>query len=989
MGRAFCSVRCSAAQLRSRCFLVWPACDGRPVFLVYWSVGCGRARGVEVTELPSGTVTFLFTDIEGSTRLWDEHPEAMRNALALHDEILRVAIESHDGYVVKTTGDGFLAAFVSADAGVLAGIAAQLGLEGAAWGVTGPLRARMGLHTGVASLRDGDYFGGSLNRAARLMAVAHGSQIVCSQATADLARDSVPEGVTLADLGEHRLRDLSRAERVFQVCAPGLRADFPALASLDAFPGNLPLQVSSFIGRERDIARTVVALGETRVVTLTDVGGVGKTRLALQVAAEVLPRFREGAWLVELAAVRDPDAVVDAFAGVFGVTARAGQTLEESLVEFLATKQLLVVVDNCEHLLDAVADVVEEIGRSCPGVVVLATSREALVLDGERILGVPSLAAPSDDAGFAVIGTSDAVQLFVERARAADADFVLASDNATAVASVCRRLDGVPLAIELAAARVDVMSPAELALALDRRFDVLAGGRRRAVKRQQTLRATIDWSYDLLDEAQQRLLARLAVFAGDCTRPAVEAVCAGEPIEARAVFGLLTDLVKRSLVVAERGGGFDTRYRLLETIREYSEERLVEHEETEVLRDRHARYYADYVLHCIAGLYGPDQIEWGTRMSADGDNIIAAYAHAIDTHDLDLATMLVAEMAWNSATIGYSIIVSAEPVLAIVGVEQHPGYPLFLMTAAIQAATAQGDPRLAEEYGDAALDAERALTVPRPYTTDLAAARCDLTANIAYATGAFDEAAAGFLESAELHRSAGRTARAAVALAEAAGTLNLSGRYDDALPVVTEGLALARANGMPTAITMNLIALAQSLTIQDPDRARALLHEASHTDLDYENVAEVTQMTLAAATIGDWPLAARFATRSIPHLHWNNQQPFVAGILNLAARALAATDPEAAATIQGAAHNLALMTTTAVNATTAAGTDAASTGPANRGGLIAKTRRETTRRLADTLGDDRLRALRDQGVTMDTDQAVAYTLTHLEAYLCAQNEPAQ
>ena len=435
------------------------------------------------------------------------------------------------------------------------------------------------------------------------MGVAHGGQVLMSEAVEALVPGALPDEVTLVDLGEHRLRDLARAMHVFQVVHPSLVRDFPALVSLDASPGNLPLQVSSFVGREREIERTIGALGEARVVTLTGVGGVGKTRLALQVAAELLPRFRDGAWLIELASVRDPDDVVGAFAAVFGLTARAGQTMEQTLTEFLLTKQLLLVVDNCEHVLDAAAELVEELVSTCARVVVLATSREGLALDGERLLAVPALAAPEEHADLAAVGTSDAVRLFVERARAADADFVLDAANAPAVGQVCRRLDGVPLAIELAAARVTSMSPAELASALDRRFDVLAGGRRRAVKRQQTLRATIDWSYDLLDESQQRLLARLAVFAGGCTREAAEAVCAGGPIDGRAVLGLLTDLVARSLVIADRGG-LDTRYRLLETIREYGEERLVEHGETDALRERHARYYADLALHTSERLVG-------------------------------------------------------------------------------------------------------------------------------------------------------------------------------------------------------------------------------------------------------------------------------------------------------------------------------------------------------------------------------------------------
>jgi predicted ATPase/class 3 adenylate cyclase len=932
-----------------------------------------------MVELPSGTVTFLFTDLEVSTRLWDLEPDSMGAALACHDQILRDTVEAHGGAIVKGRGDGIHAVFATADAAVRCAIACELALGSEVWPVSEPLRVRMGVHTGVAELRDGDYFGSAVNRAARLMDLAHGGQVVCSQATTDLARDMLAEGVDFVDLGEHRLRDLSRAERVFQVSAPGLVGAFAPLASLDAFPGNLPLQASSFLGREREIDRTVAALDEARVVTLTGVGGVGKTRLALQVAGEVLPRFREGAWLIELAPVRDGDGVVDAFAAVFGVTARAGQTLADALVEFLRTKQLLLVVDNCEHLVDAVADLVEEIDRRCPGVVVLATSREGLALDGERMLAVPPLAAPDADANLASVGASDAVQLFVERACGADADFVLSAANCAAVGQVCRRLDGVPLAIELAAARVTSMSPAELASALDRRFDLLAGGRRRAVKRQQTLRATIDWSYDLLDESQQRLLARLAVFAGGCTREAAEAICAGGPIEAWAVLGLLTDLVARSLVVADRGG-LDTRYRLLETIREYGEERVVQHTETDALRDRHARYFADYALRCRDGGWGPEQIEWCARMTADGENILAAFAHAVDTHDLGLVVRLLEATNVVSFQTGYVLILPDEPVLAMPGVEHHPGYPVVLMAAAL-AANGRGEASLAQQYGDAALAAEHALTDPRPYTVDLNATRSTLTGFIAFSRGAWDEAAAAFLEAAERYRRMNTMAVATMSLAGAASALCYGGRFAEAVPLATEGLAVARAAGTPFMVTNNVVALAQALSSQEPERARVLLDEASHHDRDYETWAELTQMTLTAAMLRDWPLTARFATRSIPHLHWLNHRPYLHAILTVSARALAETDPEAAATIQGAAHSL--MATPAAPTPGSATTEAsgAHTELANRGGLTVETRRQTTRLLANTLENERLHALRDDGATMDTDTAVAYTLSRLGAYL--------
>jgi predicted ATPase/class 3 adenylate cyclase len=942
-----------------------------------------------VGELPSGTVTFLFTDIEGSTRLWEEHPDAMRDALACHDELLREAIEGHGGYVVKTTGDGFHAAFSAADAGVSAAIAAQRALEAATWGETGTLRIRIGLHTGVASVRDGDYFGSSLNRAARLMGVAHGGQVVCSQATTDLARDVLAEGVDFVDLGEHRLRDLTRAERVFQVSAPGLVGEFAALTSVDAFPGNLPLQVSSFIGRDRELVRVAKALGEARVVTLTGVGGVGKTRLALQAAAEVLPQFREGAWLVELAPVRDPDGVVGAFAAVFGVTARAGQTVEESLVEFLRTKQLLLVVDNCEHLLEAVADLVEVLERSCRGLSILATSREGLALDGERVVPVPSLGAPADDTSLEVAAGADAVRLFEDRAGAIDPDFALTRENAAAVVQICRRLDGVPLAIELAAARVATMNPAELARGLDRRFDTLAGGRRRAVQRHQTLRAAIDWSYELCTEPEQRLLARLAVFAGGCTRQAVEAVCGGEPLVASRVFDPLAALVARSLVVAERDHP-ETRYRLLETIREYGEERLAEHDETDTLRARHAEYYRDFARGTTGDLEGPHQVEAGRRFAAEHENLLNAMSFAVDRGDVDLALeLLIASV--TPAQVGYSLQVPTE-ALGLDGAPEHPLYPYGLAIAASQAA-------LRGDHVDAERLCEEALTAARRPGADpdriVEESVCRARQSMAFSAGAFHDAAQFAQEWAEIARATGRLASTASGLATAATWYTMTGHPDTALALATEGLAAARRLGAPSLIGLNLAALAGALADRDPDRAAALLHEDIERwdSLDYENAPEVINAVLISARIRDWPTALEIAPRAIRHLHWNGDRPQLAGILNILARVLAPNEPEAAAVIQGAARRVA---TTAANqpvtplpAPVAPG--AAAENPAahaaSTAGFVADLRRETTGLLATALGDERLRALRAQGEAMDTDEVAAYALD-AGAHAAAITRPA-
>jgi predicted ATPase/class 3 adenylate cyclase len=932
--------------------------------------------------LPTGTVTFLFTDLEGSSRLWEAHPDAMRDALARHDELLREAIEAHDGYVIKTDGDGCMAAFATADAGVSAALAGQIALRNTDWGGTGPLWVRMGLHTGVASRRDGDYFGPTLNRAARLKSVAHGGQIVCSLATADLARDVVGERVTFLDLGEHRLRDLARAERVFQVTVAGLQRDFPPLASVDAYPGNLPLQVSSFIGRVPEMARVATALGEARIVTITGAGGVGKTRLAVQVAADLMPGFREGAWLIELAPVRDLEGVDGAFAAVFAVTARAGLTLGESVIDLLRTKQLLLVVDNCEHVLDPAAELIADICHACPNVSVLATSREGFALDGERVVPLPSLSAPPPDADVDAAAQTDAVHLFVERANGVDPDFALTPANVAAVAQVCRRLDGVALAIELAAARVTSMSPAELATALDHRFDVLAGGRRGAVKRQQTLRATIDWSYDLLDEPRQRLLARLSVFAGGCTRAAAEAICTGRPVEAHTVYQLLAGLVDRSLVVAERGG-LDTRYRLSETIREYSEERLAERSETADLRDRHARYYAHYLRRLVDAMDGPGQIDAAKRAAADGDNLITAQAYAIGQRDLDLVSALFDAAPAPGLQTGLELRISAEPVLALPGVAEHSGYPLFLVLAGGEAQR-RGELDLALERYDAADAADQALTAPPPYGTLVAAMICGGRGMVGIARGAWDVSAEAWLESANVLRRVGNVSSEATATASAAAALSMGGRQAEARARASQALALARSTGSPASIASGLYAVALATGDDDPAGARAALDEAFDLmiALDYENFAVLTGVAFAATAIRDWLLTARAAARLIRLLHWINDLLSLSAAFVVTARALAETDPEGAATVQSAARPLAASLAT--DSATASGSM-----PDQQVGRFIAANRETSRLVTDALGDDRVRVLRAHGAAMDSDQAVAYTLARLDAFMRAHSQATE
>ena len=595
-----------------------------------------------MTPLPTGTVTFLFTDIEGSSRLWENYGDAMAVALARHDTMLREAFETRGGQIFKTVGDAFCVAFPVAFNALEGAIAAQRRLRDEPWQDIEGIKVRMGVHTGSAENRDGDYFGPVLNRVSRLLAAAHGGQTLLTLATEELVRDHLPEGISLRDLGERRLRDLNRPERVFQAVATDLPSDFPALRSLEIFPNNLPVQLTSFIGREKEMNEVKRLLGTTHLLTLTGTGGTGKTRLSMQVAADLLDQFPDGVWLIELATLEDADQVATAIAAPLQVRDEPGQPLLLTLTNFLRAKKLMLILDNCEHLIAECARIADALLRACPGLQILASSREPLGIAGERTWPVPSLSIPESwreevrgsDAAERLT-QYEAVRLFIDRAMAVRPGFRVTNENAPFVAEICWRLDGIPLAIELAAARIRVLSIDQIASRLNDQFRLLTGGSRTALPRQQTLRALIDWSYDLLSEQERILLRRLSAFAGGRTLEAVEAVCSDEKLPDFEVIDILTTLVDKSLVTVEKSPGKEPRYTFLESVWNYAREKLAEAGESDLLRTRHLEYFLRIAEEAAPNLLERDQFAWSERLRPEFYN----FRYALD------ASLEVAELA--------------------------------------------------------------------------------------------------------------------------------------------------------------------------------------------------------------------------------------------------------------------------------------------------------------------------------------------------------
>ena len=556
---------------------------------------------------PTGTVAFLFTDIEGSTRAWEDNPESMARRVADHDRIISDSVTRHGGVVFSTAGDSFAAAFHTPTDAIEAAVEAQLGLRGL-------VAVRMAVHVGQVESRGGDYFGPTLNRAGRLRDAAHGGQIVCSQAVADTLGTSDTFG--FLDLGEHRLRDLGRPEHIHQISHPDLPGDFPPLNTLRVETTNLPIQVTSFVGRHQEMAELDKLLHASRLVTLVGAGGCGKSRLAIETAAELVDEFPDGVWLVELGSLDHPDLVPQTIATLFGVRERPDATLTDALVTYLKRRRLLLVLDNCEHLLDSVTSLVHAVITGTTDVSVLATSREPLHTPGETIYPVPPLPLPDPDADTATVAHTDAVRLFVERAAAVSPNFHLTADTAPTIASICRHLDGIPLAIELAAATTRLLPLPDIESRLDDRFRLLRGASRDPLPHHRTLEAAIDWSYDHLIPEQQTLFTRLAVFEGGWTVEAAETVSSGDSLAEGDVLRLLVDLVDRSLVVPVETDG-EARFRYLETVWSYARARLGNDSE---LRRRHSDYFQVRAEFLGSRMNTPDGAKAMNGFVADLDN---------------------------------------------------------------------------------------------------------------------------------------------------------------------------------------------------------------------------------------------------------------------------------------------------------------------------------------------------------------------------------
>jgi predicted ATPase/class 3 adenylate cyclase len=916
--------------------------------------------------MPSGTVTLLFTDIEGSTRAWDAHPTEMREALQRHDDLVRDAVVRHGGYVFKTVGDAFCVAFQDASRAVAGAVDAQRSICQEPWPDAVQIRVRMALHSGSCDERDGDYFGPTVNRVARLLSLAHGGQAVASSATVALAHDSLTDDIAFRDLGKHTLKDIGRSEQVSQILAAALETEFPPLRSVAGSGprNNLPAYATTFLGRGGELAELDSLARKTRVVTLTGPGGVGKTRLAVELAASQVDARADGAWLVELAAIADPADVDAAMASVLRVPEQAGVPPLTAVVQTLRAQDCLLVLDNCEHVIDATAVAVDTLVRACPRATVLATSREPLAVAGEHVHRVRALDVPDPDEHPEEISAHDAVRLFVDRVRLHDPGFELSASVAGPVARVCRRLDGIPLALELAAARTRNLTIDELEARLDERFRLLSTGSRTAVERQRTLQATIDWSFDLLTPLERTLFVRLAVFAGGCDVRAAEVVCADGELERSGIWELLASLADKSMVQVENSGD-RSRYRLLETIREYARDRL--HEEAgdvaARLRRAHMEYYlgiAEETAPLWRGLHARHALE---RLTVERENLRAALATSVDQGLIDAGLRIAIALAGFWRVRGL-----AEGADWLCALLDHEGPATDALRRGL-AACAAGDLLLKlGRYGESRARLDYALAVAREQQDDdLLVRTLAFLIFLGYLEGDADAALAWSREGLVAARRSGEPELLALALARQADAYDAAGKIERTRELLEEALAVAR--GIPNQRLLCSIlnnSAEAALHFRDLDKARERLEEAVPIGeaRDDSGLLIYAKRNLGTVLVAQGEVAAAEPVlRDALLLAERTGEPvaFAYAVMACGFAASSVGDDERAAALHGAAD--------AVFAEIGGSPEP----------LEKKMRAEDVQRIRSRMGDDAFDAASRRGAGLSRDDVVALSLDGVAA----------
>lgn len=877
-------------------------------------------------------MTFLFTDIVGSTQRWDQNPDQMREDLARHDALLQRVIAASGGVVFKTVGDAFCAAFSVPGNALSAARSITLGLASQDWIKSSPVHVRQAIHTGSPEVRGADYFGPPLNRVARLLSAGHGGQILLSATTHALVAEHLPMGCGLLDLGSHQLKDLRRPEHIYQLLAQDLSDSFPPLRTVDSLPNNLPTQLTAFVGRETQITEVRSLLSRARLVTIMGTGGAGKTRLAIETGAQSLDDYADGVWLIELAEITDPDLVMESVAAALGVRAESDRPLEEAITHYLRDRHLLLILDNCEHVIGAAAGLAERLIRTCSRLRMLATSREVLAINAETIWSIPPLSLPRFGEAPTVeeLNGFESARLFSERAAASSPGFTITDSNAPSLAHICQRLDGIPLALELAAARIRVLTLEQIAARLDNQFKLLTGGSRTAVPRQQTLRALVDWSHDLLSDTEQALFRRLAVFAGGWTLEAAEGVCSGVGLDVDDVLDVMSQLVDKSLVIADEHLG-EARFRMLETLRQYGREKLILTGEDEQLQARHRDWFAQFMTRQIALQNGANQDRVFERTDAELGNLRAA----LDTLELrpgapSPAIGMANDLVWFTCMRGY-IHDEHERLLKLLSTWTEPGESRATLLSA------------AGKY--------------------------------AHHMGKYDDAMALLGESVSLWRPSGRTRGLAISLCRLGQLEQALGHFESAWSLLDESQSVFREIGVESGLDAPLALFLAQVAMNRGDHEQAIqqfedcVSQAREIDDRHSTSSALRSLGELLQMQGDISRAAECLRESLTITR------------DLDDRACSTTTLDSIAMLAGAEGEHERAVCAHVAAATARKTQATSLSPSEES-RVRRAREQGEARLSDT---DRERAC-TRGQSMSLADAIDWALNVASSVVRTQPE---